>query len=60
MVGSVIVVIFLLAIVALKSSKLSFILFGVALSIFLLFLFKLVGLVLLLIIGALVWFCSNA
>lgn len=60
MVGSVIVVVFLLAIVALKSSKLSFILFGIALSIFLLFLFKLVGLVLLLIIGALVWFCSNA
>lgn len=60
MVGSVIVFIFLLAIVALKSSKLSFILFGVALAIFLLFLFKLAGLVLLLIIGALVWFCSNA
>lgn len=60
MVGSVIVVIFLLAIVALKSSKLSFILFGIALSIFLLFLFKLAGLVLLFIIGALVWFCSNA
>lgn len=60
MVGSVIVVVFLLAIVALKSSKLSFVLFGIALTIFLLFLFKLAGLVLLLIIGALVWFCSNA
>ena len=60
MVGSVIVLIFLLVIVALKSSKLSFVLFGIALTIFLLFLFKLAGLVLLLIIGALVWFCSNA